>query len=458
VRPLLKKASLDPKVFKNYRPVSNLGFISKILEKIVASRIKFHVESQHLLPPWQSAYRAFHSTETALLKIQNDLLMTLNQKRIAALILLDLSAAFDTIDHGILLRRLHDYFKITGQALNWIKSYLSNRVQYVKIDNNSSKGINIEYGVPQGSVLGPLLFSLYTAPIADIAKKYNVSQHYYADDTQIYIGFNFAEQHQAMLSLESCIHDIKRWMLLNMLKLNDDKTEFIYIGSPYYINKLKHNPVKIGDSIIHDTSSVKNLGVIFDSNLKMNLFVVQKFSSCMYYIKSISKIRRYLTQDATKLLVHAFITSRLDYCNSLLYGINKKLMSRLQHVQNMAARLILCLPRHEHITKHLRELHWLPVEKRIWFKILTIVFKTKINKAPSYIIDLIPTNFHNTYYNLRKNNQNQLSCLVKPKSSFGDRCFSNAAAKLWNFLPLHVKETQSLAKFKKCLKTYLFNL
>ena len=153
IRPLLKKHNLPPNELSSYRPISNLNFISKVLERIILSRINTHLQSFPSLCPFQSAYRKFHSTETALLRIHNDLLLATDRQEVSALVLLDLSSAFDTIDHQILLNRLTTHFGFSDTALSLLKSYLSNRSQYVTIDNHSSPLTEITTGVPQGSVL-----------------------------------------------------------------------------------------------------------------------------------------------------------------------------------------------------------------------------------------------------------------------------------------------------------------
>ena len=189
VRPRLKKSSLDPDVLNNYRPVSNLPFVSKIIEKVVDARLEEHLRENDLHEPLQSAYRKHHSTETALIKIQSDILHALDSGRVAALVLLDLSAAFDTIDHSILIERLQKSFGISGDALTWVVSYLRRRNQQVLVGDTVSAEVVIEYGVPQGSVLGPKLYPLYTKPLADVIRHHQLDMHFYADDTQLYVSF-----------------------------------------------------------------------------------------------------------------------------------------------------------------------------------------------------------------------------------------------------------------------------
>ncbi|XP_046566282.1 piggyBac transposable element-derived protein 3-like [Haliotis rubra] len=180
-----KKPDLDTEHLKNYRPVSNLPFLSKLIERAVAERLSQHLTLHNLYDPLQSAYRPRHSTETALLKVVNDLRCAIDSGNVALLVLLDLSAAFDTIDHQRLLQRLQDDFGVQGSALNWFSSYLSQRSQCVYIDGQFSDSVHLNCGVPQGSVLGPILFTLYTKELGQVIDQHKLPRHLYADDTQL---------------------------------------------------------------------------------------------------------------------------------------------------------------------------------------------------------------------------------------------------------------------------------
>ena len=324
VRPLLKKATLDPDSLKNYRPISNLSFVSKLVERVVASRLNTYLSDHSLYDKFQSAYRSFHSTETALLRVQNDILTSLDNQNAVALVMLDLSAAFDTIDHNILFHRLEFNFGIKGNALSWLKSYLSDRVQSVSISNVYSDNTKLTCGVPQGSVLGPLLFSLYVSPLSDVANRHNMLHHFYADDSQLYVSFD-PKSSFSFQAIESCIADFKSWMQANMLKLNDGKTEFIIFSSRFYSPLTDSLSITVGSTDIDSVSSVRNLGAQFDSSMSMEKFVNDKIKSCLFYLSCIARIRKFLTEDATKFLVHAYVISRLDYAKSLWFGVNKYL-------------------------------------------------------------------------------------------------------------------------------------
>ena len=188
VTPLLKKSTLSKEDLKSYRPVSGLSFLSKLVERIVAAQIRSHMDSHDLGNTFQSAYKVGHSTETALLCIKNEIHLSLSKGMPTALVLLDLSAAFDTIDHDTLLSCLLSRFGFAGSALKWFRSYLQDRFQSVKIGSSLSNLFKLKFGVPQGSVLGPLLFSLYSTPLGQVIRKYTgVRYHFYADDTQLFI-------------------------------------------------------------------------------------------------------------------------------------------------------------------------------------------------------------------------------------------------------------------------------
>ena len=237
VRPLLKKSGLDASELRNYRPVSNLPFLSKLLEKVVQVRIQAFFDSNGLMPKLQSAYRRFHSTETAVTKVFNDLLLAANVGHMSALCLLDLTAAFDTVDHELLLLRLERQFGLRGTVLAWFRSYLSGRTFRVIFSSSTSSIVYIVCSVPQGSVLGPLLFLVYTADFEDIAEKHGVSVHAFADDTQLYLHCRCADTALSAGQLEQCIADIGRWISANRLKLNKNKTELLWVGSRHSLSQ-----------------------------------------------------------------------------------------------------------------------------------------------------------------------------------------------------------------------------
>jgi hypothetical protein len=247
VSPQLKKRGLDSSDNRNFRPVSNLSFLSKLLEKVVASQLNYFLEETNALPSLQSAYRKFHSTESVLTKVFSDLCKVVDEGNICLLGLLDLSSAFDTIDHEILLSRLKKTFGIDGVALEWFRSYLSGRTQSVRVSGCSSRPSTLRCGIPQGSILGPLLFILYASPIQDIINRLGLWNHCYADDTQSYYRCVPDQMDSLVSSVSSCIAELEAQMASNKLKLNCHKTEFVWIYSRY--RALQTSPtVNVGKS------------------------------------------------------------------------------------------------------------------------------------------------------------------------------------------------------------------
>ena len=278
VKTLLKKPSLDKNLLKNYRPISNLPFLSKILEEVVLHKLLSHLQENNLSNPFQSAYRAGHSTETVLLRVVNDILSALDNDNISVLLLLDLSAAFDTIDHQILLSCLDSVLGIQSTALQWLQSYLSDRYQSTSVNNSSSSPSPLMYGVPQGTVLGPILFVLYTTPFSDIIANHSVNHQLFADDTQLQKSAPLSEVTNLTKELNACTDDIKTWMTENPLKLNDDKTETLLFP---FSSSLKPSTVPLPDSItlgshnIPFSDSARNLGFILDSKLSMKKHIIK---------------------------------------------------------------------------------------------------------------------------------------------------------------------------------------
>ncbi len=453
IKPLLKKLGLELE-FKNYRPVSNLSFLSKLIEKIVAIQFVDHLTTNKLMDPLQSAYKKGHSTETALLKVQNDILIDIDSKNISILVLLDLSAAFDTIDHKVLLSRLENSYGIRGNALKWFRSYLTDRSQSIIIDDEISEPKQLKYGVPQGSILGPLLFTAYMAPMRDVISRYGLKYHCYADDTQLYISFSSASEEDkdsAIDSLESAINDIKHFMIANKLKLNDDKTEVIFLGTKYRLNELDELSVSVGENEIYPANKVRNLGVIFDKTMSMDDQVKSVCKTGFYHIKNLWRIRKFLNAEQTNIAAHAFITSKLDYGNALLGGAPKYQVNKMQLVQNAAARVVTKTGKYDHISEKMKELKWLPVALRIKYKINLLTWKALNGKSPEYISELISV--RETGIDLRSGNTKVLNVPKTNLKTVGDKAFSIVAPKTWNQLPKKLRLCEKLQSFKTGLKS-----
>ena len=371
VSPLIKKSSLPPDELKNYRPVSGLNFISKLVERVVVSQLNDHVTSNGLENVSQSAYKQGHSTETALLSIKNEVHLALARGEATAVVLLDQSAAFDTIDHSTLMECLSSWFGVGGVVLDWFRSYLSDRYQCIKIGSVLSDAKRLLYGVPQGSVLGPILFSLYTTPLSKVIQNHpGIHFHFYADDTQLYVHLTHKHATLGFERLKNCLDDVRKWFSVNKLKLNPDKTEFILFGSKNVRTKLgKFFPVNILGTLLSPAEAIRNLGVWFDSDFSFSCHVRNICKACFVHIRDLRRLRGYLTREAALLAANALVGSRLDYCNSLFRSLSALDLRRLQCVQNSLARIVANTTKYSHITPVRKSLHWLPIMHRSIFKV-----------------------------------------------------------------------------------------
>jgi hypothetical protein len=454
VIPRIKKSTLDPAQCASYRPVSNLSYLSKVLERAAAEQLAEHLESQHLLEPMQSAYRRKFSTETALVKIHDDVCRALGERKVVLLVMLDLSAAFDTVNHALLLSILES-LKVTDVALEWFRSYLSDRHQVVCIQGSSSDPKSLKCGVPQGSVLGPLLFSVYTASLGHLLRQMNINYHLYADDSQIYLSVSPDQLADAVTKMEECVRSIKTWMSQHQLKMNDSKTEFIVLSNKRTAQKITAPTLNVSGHTIVPTASARNIGVTMDSEMTMEAHVNGICKRAYWQLHRIAKIRNFMDRESLECIIHAFMTSRIDYCNALLCGTSHRVTQKLQRVQNAAARILTKTKKSDHITPILRELHWLPVECRIEFKILVLTYKCVNDLAPPYLCQLVSP--YVPPRNLRAADLQLLEVPFTTSDFVQTHAFSHTGPFLFNALPVAIRLSPSLTVFKKRVKTYLFN-
>lgn len=479
VKPTLKNHSGDKDLLKEYRPVSNLPFMSKVLERVALNQFNVWLEEQMLHCTAQSGYRPKHSCETLMVRMFDDILSDMELKKTVVLLLLDLSAAFDTIDHSILLRKLQEDYKIGGTVLCWFRSYLENRSFSVTVgDKNSSPGF-LWFGVPQGSILGPILFILYTKELSKIASKHGLKIQLYADDSQLYIGFkptNAEMRKDATERIEACLREIMEWMTTNFMKLNKEKTQMILLGTNNVLKKAESLQIRVGnsDSDVIDSSSccdgVKSLGVVLDQNFNMKKHIAKVRQSTFYTISNLGRIKNLLTRDLKIMLVKQLVLSKIDYHNGLYVNLPDVDIKRLQGAVNAAVRFIYGAGKRVAARPLLIQAHILPVRYRVIYKICLLTFKAIHGLAPEYLSSLIKfsvpsrgdnTSTANMVETPRKSNDHYL--LKAPpynytKSMLSQRTFSYAAPQHWNGLPYSLRTCTSTDVFKKKLKTHLFTL
>ena len=457
ITPIIKSRDKDL-CYNNFRPISNTPFLSKLIEKVALSQFIPHLNYTQKFALKNSAYKAGNSTETLLCKINSDIMKNMDSQKITILVLLDLSAAFDSISQHKLIQILQTRFQTQGNALNWFKSYILNRTQSVSIQDSFSSPSELKFGVPQGSCIGPVAFLAYTSAISEIATKHNISIETFADDTQLYTACNNNPKsiENSLHQIEQCISDVRIFLLTHQLKINDSKTEFLFIGTPLQLSRIdtQNISITVGNSTIKCSSSSRNLGFQFDCKMSFDQQIKNINRKSYFQLTKIKQIKKYLSDDLNKSLVHSLIFSNLDYCNILYYNMPNYQINKLQKIQNSAARILTNTSKYSHITPVLRSLHWLPVKSRIEFKILVFTYKC-LNSNTSSSINTLITQYQPARP-LRSSNKNML---VEPKIEKvpGSRSFHFASPHLWNKLPEDMKQCKTLSIFKKRLKTHLFS-
>ncbi|KAK3563007.1 hypothetical protein QTP86_013277 [Hemibagrus guttatus] len=306
---------------------------SLALSLAVAAANQTVMEDNNLHDPNQSGFKAAHSTETALLAVTEKLHAARSVKLSSVLILLDLSAAFDTVNHKTLLSTLRS-LGICGTAWEWFASYLDGRSYQLTWKGLTSAPRRLSTGVPQGSVLGPLFLSLYTHSLGKVISSHGFSYHCYANDTQLIFSFPPSDT-TASARISVCLVDISSWMTAHQLKLNPSKTELLVIpGDPSPAQDLV---ISLNNSMISPSATARNLGVTMDNQLSFSSHVTDVTRSCWFPLYNIRRIRPFLSTQATQMLVQSLVISRLDYCNSLLAGLLLNAICPLQMIQNVAA-------------------------------------------------------------------------------------------------------------------------
>ena len=287
----MKKPNLDPNNLKNYRPVSNLPFDPKITEKAVLTQLREHLSANGLLEVYQSAYRKGHSIETALLAVTDNLLLNVDNRLTSMVAFFDLSAAFCTLDHQIMLKRLSVHYGIQVKALQWLSSYLSGRHQSVTICNLSSKPVPLQFGVPQGSVLGPILFTLYTQPLSNIIQKHQFNYHKYVVDTELQKAAPPSDFSQVSKETTACVADVKVWMNKDKFKLHDEKAELLVRGDCTRLSLVRKELQTFGSSSVPFQTSAKYLGLHLDETLSINEQIHSLCRSYFFHLRKIGSIR-----------------------------------------------------------------------------------------------------------------------------------------------------------------------
>uniref|UniRef100_A0A803TYG3 Reverse transcriptase domain-containing protein n=1 Tax=Anolis carolinensis TaxID=28377 RepID=A0A803TYG3_ANOCA len=350
IKPLLKKPSLDPTQLENFQPISNLPYLGKVLEHVVASELQGFLDDTDFLDPAESGFRPGHGTETTLVALVDDLRRELDRGSMSLLVLLDLSAAFDTVNHGILLGRLAG-MGLEGTVLQWVYSFLEGQSQMVSLGDACSAPQLLTCGVPQDSVLSPMLFNIYMKPLGEIIWSFRVRCHLYADDVQLCHSFPPVTKEAVQVVLGRCVRLDEGQQIETESRQDRGPPGQSEGRTGYRVTACAgwgHTPPK---------AQVRSLGMILDSSLSLEPQVSAVARGAFAQLKLVRQLHPYLGKPDLATVVHALVTSHLDYCNAVYVGLPLKTVRKLQLVKREAARLITGAAYREQTTPLLRQLH-----------------------------------------------------------------------------------------------------
>lgn len=434
----------NPLTEKDYRPISILCALSKIFESIISNQLNEYLTQQNLLCPLQSGYRKTCSTVTALIKIDNDIRESLDKKMITIMALLDFSKAFDTIDHRLLCAKLKQYFHLHHLSVKLIESYLEQRLQYVEFNNRKSDLISIFSGVPQGSILGPLLFSMY---INDLPLVLSFCKfHLYADDCQLYISGALMDISDIVSNINSDIRNILQWCEQNGLTLNAKKTQTIVFRTKR--TKLPNLPlVQVGEDKIVYSEVVKNLGLLMDSNLNWNAQVTSVCNKVYNALHSLVTLRHSTPQHTRIQLIRSLIVPLFDYGDILFGTISKKNLKKLNLVFNAATRYAFNLKKYEHISSYKNAILGCDFFSHLKLRMCLQTYKI-INNPPQYL---------QHFFNFARSSRTSLLNVPRCSTNYLKESFRHRAIRYWNELPRSCRNERNFFSFKSEVTIFFSN-
>lgn len=441
VTPLYKNSGerTDP---SNYRPISVIPVIAKLIERVVYNQLYKYLIDNKLLSQYQSGFRSLHSTVTALLEATDSWAWNIDQGLVNSVVFLDLKKAFDTVDHDILLSKLH-FYGIEDVALQWFESYLKNRSQACSVNGFQSTDLSITCGVPQGTILGPLLFLIYINDLPNCLS--HLIPRMYADDTSLTYAGNDIDNIN-----DNVNDDLKRvyaWLAANKLTINMSKTEFLLIGSRQRLLRFPASPhLTINDKPVTQVSSTKSLGVIIDENLSWGHHIQSISKKIASGISALKRIRYFVPRETLITVYNALIQPHFDYCSAVWDGCSKGLADKLQKLQNRAARIITFSNYDARTIDIFNSLGWVPLQQQRAFSKALIMFKTLNDLAPDYISSKFIDRSKVNKYNLR-NTEHKLA-LPLPRTNYAKKSFSYSGGFLWNSLPNEVRTATTIKSFK----------
>ena len=468
--PLYKKD--DPLSPKNYRPVAILPILSKVLEKAVFLQIVDYMDSNHLIHPNHHGFRAGHSTTTGLIQMYDAWVEALDCDKYTGACFLDLSEAFDIVDHPLLMEKLKLY-GFSENSLSWVGSYLTGRSQTVYIESFLSKVLLVPTSVPQGSILGPLLYIIFTNELPELVhdheaqgtKPYNMkctpcgNLCCYADDSTF--SYSSSSIQEISDKISENYTGIAQFMSNNKLKLNGDKTHLMLLATDHaWRHKLDENSLSLntGNEIISTSKSEKLLGGLINQNLKWTDHILlneesllKKLGTRLNALKQMGKVADFKTR---KMLANGLFMSKLVYLMPLWGGCDKFLIKALQIVQNKAARSVTKLGIFTPVRTLLKQCGWLSVNQLVFFHTVVLLYKTLQNQSPEYLLSMAGTEYN---YKSRAKDEGKLRVVpgYKIESDLNIKSYRWRSIKCWNQLPQDITSTINLYKFKVKLKAWV---
>jgi hypothetical protein len=448
----LKKVP-NPSSVSDYRPISLLPVLSKCLEKIVLQQTNSYLNRNNILNIFQSGFRQHHSTTTALIEVSDSIRSAMDKRMATILILFDLSKAFDCVHHPLLLKKMH-LMGFSEKTLLWFQSYLSSRRQCIKTDNNTSFWKSVERGVPQGSILGPLLFSLY---INDINKVFNhCSFHLFADDLQVYIHFPPNRISNAVDRMNRDISVLNDFVHDHALSLNISKTKTILICYTRLLHQFAGVQLpcpSIGQCVLQYNESVKSLGIIFNKTLNWGEHVNFICNKVFSGVHSLKRVRECLPLNMRLMLIKTLILPHFSYGDVVYNDLTVELAEKLQRAQNYCLRFVFNLRRDDHISGYFQQASVLRLENSRKLHMLTLLHKILMNKVPAYMFSKFT--FSSQVSNRHTRNSTSMLIIPLHRTVMYNKSFTVTAARLWNSLPDEIKTIESSARFKVAVRGWL---